>query len=83
MDPIQVLIDADQHISDMNYLLALQKLQAYAEWRFKGGFEPSAHQMFDRGMHRRGGDAEFSRQMTRAIDSVNERYRHSPEGKEF
>lgn len=83
MDPIQVLIDADQHISDMNYLLALQTLQTYAEWRFKGGFEPHAQAMFDRGMNKVDGDREYSRQMTRAITGINERFRDSPEGKEL
>lgn len=65
MDPIQALIDADQFVSDLKYVAALECLQAYAEWRFMGGGSPCSQAMLDRGANKAKGDREFTRLMSR------------------
>lgn len=41
MDPEQTLVDLRNHISVGNFGSAVAALNAYYQWRLKGGYEPT------------------------------------------
>lgn len=59
MDPEACLRDADQHFSDGYISDALDSLRNYAEWRFRGGFQPP------------DGDARYSKLMLYIIEEIS------------
>lgn len=67
MDPKQALIDADQAVSDMEYGVAVDRLHAYAIWRFRGGFEPTD----DGILGETKGDRIFDRLMDKLCDRLS------------
>lgn len=71
MDPKQALIDADQAVSELDLITALERLQGYFAWRLQGGAEP----IMPEPMRGRGlitGDMIADQLMTLAIDRLED-----------
>ena len=72
MDPKQVLIEADQCVSNWDTAGAVEHLNAYYQWRLRGGFQPymdPAHF----GAFQVKGDTFADQIATRLCDSLDRR----------